>query len=127
MILLILGRGKTGALVAEVARQRGHQVRVLGSADNRNGAGLTPQASMATDSRSPDTRPSIIRTPVRKAMGIVRLRAAGSRVSRSTPTVGSDTPLASRSLAVSRVGWTASTNVKMPSARKNGAKHWRIR
>lgn len=44
MILLILGRGKTGALVAEVARQRGHDARVLGSAENRNGAGLTPQA-----------------------------------------------------------------------------------
>ena len=43
MILLVLGRGKTGALVADVARQRGHEVRVLGRADNRNGAGLTPQ------------------------------------------------------------------------------------
>jgi len=44
MILLILGRGKTGSLVAEAARQRGHEVRVLGSADNRNGGGLTPDA-----------------------------------------------------------------------------------
>src|SRR5512142_2421733 len=44
MILLILGRGKTGTLVAEVARQRGHEVRVLGSAENRNGAGLTAEA-----------------------------------------------------------------------------------
>jgi 4-hydroxy-tetrahydrodipicolinate reductase len=44
MILLILGRGRTGSLVAEVARQRGHEVRVLGSVDNRNAAGLTPDA-----------------------------------------------------------------------------------
>ncbi|HEV2117310.1 MAG TPA: 4-hydroxy-tetrahydrodipicolinate reductase [Terriglobales bacterium] len=44
MILLILGRGKTGSLVAEVARQRGHEVRVLGSAENRNAAGLTADA-----------------------------------------------------------------------------------
>ncbi|HLX77199.1 MAG TPA: dihydrodipicolinate reductase C-terminal domain-containing protein [Terriglobales bacterium] len=44
MILLILGRGKTGALVAEVARQRGHEARVLGSAENRNAAGLTAEA-----------------------------------------------------------------------------------
>ena len=44
MILLILGRGKTGTLVAEVARQRGHEVRVLGGADNRNASGLTPLA-----------------------------------------------------------------------------------
>ena len=40
MVLLILGRGKTGSLVAEVARRRGHEVRVLGSAENRNAAGL---------------------------------------------------------------------------------------
>jgi 4-hydroxy-tetrahydrodipicolinate reductase len=44
MILLILGRGKTGALVAEVARQRGHDVRLWGSADNRSAGGLTPEA-----------------------------------------------------------------------------------
>jgi len=44
MILLILGRGKTGSLVAEVARQRGHEVRVLGSAENRKAAGLTADA-----------------------------------------------------------------------------------
>ena len=44
MILLVLGRGKTGSLVAEVARQRGHEARVLGSAENRNAAGLTAQA-----------------------------------------------------------------------------------
>ncbi len=44
MILLILGRGKTGSLVAEVARQRGHEVRVLGSAENRKAAGLTAAA-----------------------------------------------------------------------------------
>jgi 4-hydroxy-tetrahydrodipicolinate reductase len=44
MILLILGRGKTGSLVAEVARQRGHEVRVLTSAENRNAAGLTAEA-----------------------------------------------------------------------------------
>ncbi|HJT00004.1 MAG TPA: 4-hydroxy-tetrahydrodipicolinate reductase [Terriglobales bacterium] len=44
MILLILGHGKTGSLVAEVARQRGHDVRVLGSADNRDAAGLTTEA-----------------------------------------------------------------------------------
>ena len=44
MILLILGRGKTGSMVVEVARQRGHEVRVLGSAENRNAGGLTSDA-----------------------------------------------------------------------------------
>jgi 4-hydroxy-tetrahydrodipicolinate reductase len=41
MNLLVLGKGKTGSLVAEVARERGHQVRVLGAAENANGAALT--------------------------------------------------------------------------------------
>lgn len=41
MNLLLLGRGKTGSLVAEVARERGHAVRVAGTSDNQNGAALT--------------------------------------------------------------------------------------
>jgi 4-hydroxy-tetrahydrodipicolinate reductase len=49
MNLLILGRGKTGALVAEVARSRRHQVRVLSGADNSGATALTPDALAATD------------------------------------------------------------------------------
>jgi len=41
MHLLVLGKGKTGLLVAEVARERGHQVRVLASSDNPGGSALT--------------------------------------------------------------------------------------
>jgi 4-hydroxy-tetrahydrodipicolinate reductase len=41
MNLLVLGKGKTGSLVAEVARERGHQVRVLGAADNASASALT--------------------------------------------------------------------------------------
>jgi len=41
MHLLLLGRGKTGSLVAEVARQRGHQVEVLCAADNPHASALT--------------------------------------------------------------------------------------
>ncbi len=40
MKLLILGRGKTGSLVAEVARERKHEVRVLCAADNPHGSVL---------------------------------------------------------------------------------------
>jgi 4-hydroxy-tetrahydrodipicolinate reductase len=43
MNLLILGRGKTGTLVAEVAAQRKHQVRVMGSKDNPACAALTKE------------------------------------------------------------------------------------
>jgi 4-hydroxy-tetrahydrodipicolinate reductase len=41
MQLLILGKGKTGSLVAEVARERGHAVRALDINDNRNASALT--------------------------------------------------------------------------------------
>ena len=43
MNFLILGRGKTGSLVAEVARARRHHVRVLSSADNAGASALTPE------------------------------------------------------------------------------------
>jgi 4-hydroxy-tetrahydrodipicolinate reductase len=43
MHILILGRGKTGSLVAEVARHRGHQVEVAGEKENAGGAALTKE------------------------------------------------------------------------------------
>jgi len=42
MNLLILGRGKTGSLVAEVARERGHEVTVFSAAENSGASALTP-------------------------------------------------------------------------------------
>jgi 4-hydroxy-tetrahydrodipicolinate reductase len=39
--LLLLGKGKTGALVADVARVRGHEVRSMAGSDNPGGRGLT--------------------------------------------------------------------------------------
>jgi 4-hydroxy-tetrahydrodipicolinate reductase len=41
MIFLVLGRGKTGQLVADVASQRGHSVRVIGEEENTNASALT--------------------------------------------------------------------------------------
>jgi 4-hydroxy-tetrahydrodipicolinate reductase len=49
MKLLILGRGKTGSLVAEVARHRGHEVVACSSAENRNGSALTAAKLAGTD------------------------------------------------------------------------------
>jgi 4-hydroxy-tetrahydrodipicolinate reductase len=49
MNLLILGRGKTGSLVAEVARSRRHHVQVLASAENPRASALTPDALSAID------------------------------------------------------------------------------
>lgn len=58
MNFLLLGCGKTGALVGELARKRGHDVRVLRSQDNPNASALTPQnlreVDVVLDFTSPD-------------------------------------------------------------------------
>lgn len=43
MHILVLGCGKTGSLVAEVARDRRHHVETLNSNSNRDGAGLSAE------------------------------------------------------------------------------------
>jgi len=42
MRILVLGMGKTGRLVAQVATERGHSVNVLDAKENANAAALTP-------------------------------------------------------------------------------------
>jgi 4-hydroxy-tetrahydrodipicolinate reductase len=49
MNLLILGRGKTGSLVAEVAHERKHHVRSFDIIDNPNASALTPETLSAFD------------------------------------------------------------------------------
>lgn len=41
MLFLVLGRGKTGSIITEIAKERGHGVRVLGEEENRDAAALT--------------------------------------------------------------------------------------
>lgn len=41
MLFMVLGRGKTGSLVAQVAHEHGHGVRVVGEEENRNASALT--------------------------------------------------------------------------------------
>ena len=49
MNFLILGRGKTGSLVAKYASTRHHHVRVLGADENRDAKGLTPDLLQSVD------------------------------------------------------------------------------
>ncbi len=49
MNVLILGRGKTGSLVAEVARERGHIVQVVGAEENAQCAALSKERLDAID------------------------------------------------------------------------------
>jgi 4-hydroxy-tetrahydrodipicolinate reductase len=60
MHLLILGRGKTGSLVAEIARQRGHEVRVAGASENAACAALSPEALGGIDAVIDFTAPHCV-------------------------------------------------------------------
>jgi len=60
MKLLILGRGKTGSLVEEVARKRKHDVQVVGAKENIAGAALTADKLRDIDAVIDFTTPSCV-------------------------------------------------------------------
>lgn len=49
MLILVLGKGKTGSLVAEIAKERGHGVRSLDINENRNASALTAPTLAGVD------------------------------------------------------------------------------
>ncbi|MFZ0298322.1 MAG: 4-hydroxy-tetrahydrodipicolinate reductase [Candidatus Sulfotelmatobacter sp.] len=60
MNILLLGRGNTGSLVAEAARQRRHEVRIVGAAENVCGAALTAERLREIDVVIDFTTPSCV-------------------------------------------------------------------
>ena len=60
MNLLVLGRGKTGSQVAELARERRHHVRVLGAADNPDAKALMPALLETVDAVIDFTTPAAV-------------------------------------------------------------------
>src|SRR5947209_10505785 len=65
MNLLLLGKGKTGSLVADVARERGHEVQILTSKENPNGSALTPQQLNDVDVVIDFTNSDVVRDNMR--------------------------------------------------------------
>ncbi len=49
MLILVLGKGKTGSLVAEVACERGHSVRTLDITENQHASALTAPTLAGVD------------------------------------------------------------------------------
>jgi 4-hydroxy-tetrahydrodipicolinate reductase len=49
MLFLVLGKGKTGSLVAQVARERGHGVRVLDYTENHHASAITAPSLAGVD------------------------------------------------------------------------------
>jgi 4-hydroxy-tetrahydrodipicolinate reductase len=60
MRFLVLGRGKTGSLVAETARERRHHVEVMAAAENPGGTALTSQRLHGIDAVIDFTTPSVV-------------------------------------------------------------------
>lgn len=68
MLFLVLGRGKTGSLVARIAHERGHSVRVVGEEENRNAAALTGPILAAFDAVIDFTTPEAAVTNMRACL-----------------------------------------------------------
>ena len=60
MNFLVLGRGKTGSLVAQCARERHHHVHVLGTDDNENAKALTTATLQNVDAVIDFTTPTAV-------------------------------------------------------------------
>ena len=132
MLFLVLGKGKTGSLVAEVARERGHGVRAMDINENRGASALTAPTLAGVDvvidftncrsgsrkhargagARLPHRRRHhrLVRAP-RRDEGH---RANAAAVPCSTaPT----SPSACRSFSASPPSWPSSTATSSPSPR----------
>ncbi len=65
MRILVLGHGKTGKLVAEVAHERGHGVHVLDAKENPGGGALTAPFIAGFDVAIDFTTPEAVQTNLR--------------------------------------------------------------
>lgn len=74
MLFLVLGSGKTGSIVAQVASERGHGVRVLGEEENSNASALTAPFLAGFDAVIDFTTPDAVVSNLRACL------ANGTRV-----------------------------------------------
>lgn len=74
MLFLVLGKGKTGSLVAEIARERGHGVRALDITENRGASALTAPTLAGVDAVIDFTSPEAALENMRAVL------ALGSRI-----------------------------------------------
>lgn len=68
MKVLVLGRGKTGALVAEVAKERGHDVLTMASQENQDASGLTSALLRTLDAAIDFTTPNAVLANIKRCV-----------------------------------------------------------
>jgi 4-hydroxy-tetrahydrodipicolinate reductase len=76
--LVLLGAGKTGSLVAEVARERGHRTTVLTEVENPNSAWLTPASLADVDVVVDFTTPDAVLANIAKCVAARTPMAVGT-------------------------------------------------
>jgi len=98
MLFLVLGKGKTGSLVAEIAHERGHGVRALDIYENRGASALTAPTLAGVDAVIDFTTPEAAVENMRAVL------ALGSKI------------------VVGTTGWYAQLDaMKTAAERRNGA------
>lgn len=97
MLILVLGKGKTGSLVAEVARERGHIVRALDIFENEHASALTAPSLAGVDVVIDFTAPEAAAENIRAVL------ALGGRI------------------VVGTTGWYAHLDEMKSKAQKSGA------
>jgi 4-hydroxy-tetrahydrodipicolinate reductase len=98
MLILVLGKGKTGSLVAEIARERGHSVRALDITENEHASALTAPALAGVDAVIDFTAPEAAVENIRAVLSL------GGRI------------------VVGTTGWYANLDaMKALTARRDGA------
>ena len=76
--LALLGQGKTGSVVAEVAKDRGHRVTALTEIENPDGAWLTPQNLHDVDVVIDFTTPDAVRTNIARCIDAMKPMVVGT-------------------------------------------------
>jgi 4-hydroxy-tetrahydrodipicolinate reductase len=97
MLFLILGKGKTGSLVAEIARERGHGVRAVDVTENQHASALTAPNLAGVDAVIDFTAPEAAAENIRAVL------ALGGRI------------------VVGTTGWYAHLDELKSKAQKTGA------
>ena len=70
MLILVLGKGKTGSLVAQVARERGHGVRSLDIDENLHASALTAPNLAGVDAVIDFTAPEAAVENIRAVLSV---------------------------------------------------------
>jgi 4-hydroxy-tetrahydrodipicolinate reductase len=78
MNVLLLGRGKTGSLVASAVRQRGHAIQVVGADENLQAAALTAEKLQGIDVVIDFTIPSCVVCNIETCVGAGKNMVVGT-------------------------------------------------